>query len=145
MSVTSPSPWAVWEITHAPDRPLVSRQQMRERAEELEIYIERLEHRIKHAGTREALAGAERNLAAAERELRELRKKLGSRSIIGSIYGGPTERPIPQGAVDVCQTKGCGAGITAPEAFNSGGYCEECLYLWTHPEARQNHDNTTTH
>jgi hypothetical protein len=77
--------WKSWEIDHQPERPLVSRRELRERYEELEIYVERLEARRKHAVTRTALDGLERNIDQAERELRELRKKLGTRSIIGSI------------------------------------------------------------
>jgi hypothetical protein len=134
---TPPSPYALWEIDHQPERPLETRAELRRRYDDLELEIEKMERRRKHAGTRAALDGLDGYISELEREQREIGRKIGGRgSVIGSVYGttpGASEKYVPAGAADLCRNPKCRAPITNSEGFNGAGWCEACLYYVLRP------------
>lgn len=125
--------WRVFELTHEPEKPQMTREEMQNELEALEMELERKERVLKHAGTKIARLGAERRIDELESAILAIRRKLGSRSVVGSCYGStpgiPEGRVLPHGAAARCS---CGNPMTKKEAYEGAGWCPECLWRAKH-------------
>lgn len=89
-------------------------QGLRQTVELWEKAVERIEERLKHAGTEKAQAGANRTLAHAEAQLAAARERLWSReeNAVGELLN--------------CRARDCDRTVGRKLAFSTCGFCLSC-------------------